>query len=419
MTVDPPAILFVDDEPGILKALRRLFMDEDWQILLAESGEEGLSILREKRIDLVVSDVRMPGMDGIEFLSQVKQSHPEVARILLSGYAEKESVAQALAHGCAQQILPKPWDDRELRDVLKNALTQSRERRQEKTELRTVINSLSSLPPLPAIYQELRNCLADRDNFTIDQVVQIIRQDIALSTNLLHWANSALFGQRRRVDTIKRAVMLLGVDIVESLILSDAVARALDTLTTQAEGFNSLELQQHAMSCAILARLLVLPHAQQQPELADRAFIAGLLHDIGLLAEAGLFHQQFARIAILAEQKLPLVEAEREVLQISHPEVGAALAEWWSLPEFLVNSIRWHHEPLLAPADAQLTAVVATADILATQFGHGISCEQWRPVFTDELFSRQGLTDDRIEQLRLSLEENFNNGVTDEHTGTQ
>ena len=166
----PPTILFVDDEVSILKALKRLFMEEDWNLLFSDNGEEGLKILEKEEVDLVVSDVRMPGMDGIAFFRQVKERHPSIVRVFLSGYADKMMVAQALAEGCAQQILPKPWVDSELKEVIRNALRQSRRQRRKGADLQTLINSLSTLPALPDTYTRLRECLADREIYSVDRV---------------------------------------------------------------------------------------------------------------------------------------------------------------------------------------------------------------------------------------------------------
>jgi HD-like signal output (HDOD) protein len=403
-----PTVLFVDDEPGILKSLRRLFIDEKWRILLADSGAAGLKILSAERVDLVVSDFRMPEMDGVEFLAQVKDLYPETTRIFLSGYADKESVTKALAEGYALQILPKPWDDDELGEVLRKALDKSQSLQPSSGSLTSVIDSLSNLPPLPKIYLELKRCLADRENFTIDQVVEIIRRDMSLAVDLLRWANSALFGQRRKVDTVKRAVMLLGVDIVETLILSESVSRSLNRAAAQSKAFDASGLQRHSMSCAILARLLVPPSMPNGADLADQAFIAGLLHDIGFLAEARLFHAQFERIdELIKQQNLSLVEAELQVLQTSHAEIGAILSERWSLPSFLVNVIRWHHEPFRATEDIDLTMIIASADLLANRFGHGLQYAQQLPDFEPDLLERCQLTPQRLEMLAQALADNL------------
>jgi HD-like signal output (HDOD) protein len=406
-----PTILFVDDEPSILKALRRLFIDEDWQMFFAAGGEEGLQILKDEAVDLIISDVRMPGMDGVEFLTRAKELYPGIVRIFLSGYAEKESVAKALAQGCAQQILPKPWDETELREVIHTTLRQCREQQQGQRPLQALINSLSNLPPQPTVYRDLKACLADRGNFSIDQVGDIIRSDAAMAADLLHWANSAVFGQRRQVDTIKKAILLLGIDIVESLVISESINRKLGNLAKQAAGFDSQGFQRHSMGSAIVARLLAETLAAEQPKLADHAFIAGLLHDIGLLAEVGLFPDRFAEVQqAVSEKNLRLVEAEIEVLQTSHPEVGAVLAEWWSLPAFIVHAIRWHEEPLKASADQEIVGLVAMANLLASEFGFDIPGDDLSPAVEQSLRARYPLTTEQLKELKDRCEESLQVG---------
>lgn len=117
-------ILCVDDEKNVLKALRRLFIDEDqYEILIAESGEEGLNILNEEGdIRLVVSDYRMPGMNGVEFLSQVCAKWPHIIRIVLSGYADTAAVVEAINLGQIYKFIPKPWNDEELKTAIHTAL---------------------------------------------------------------------------------------------------------------------------------------------------------------------------------------------------------------------------------------------------------------------------------------------------------
>lgn len=117
-------ILCVDDEPNVLRALRRLFMDEEqYELLIAESGAAGLEILaQEEDIAVVMSDYRMPGMNGVEFLRQVHDSWPETMRIVLSGYADTASVVEAINVGHIYKFIPKPWNDDELRINIANAV---------------------------------------------------------------------------------------------------------------------------------------------------------------------------------------------------------------------------------------------------------------------------------------------------------
>lgn len=398
MTSGRPTILFVDDESNILNALRRVFIDDDYELHFAGSAADGLIILQNEPIDLVVSDVRMPVMDGIEFLARVKDIYPSIARILLSGYAEKASVIEALSSGCAQQILAKPWDDHELKDVIHGAINQLSQQKNSSESMQALINSLVNLPPLPQIYHELRVCLADRNTYTIDQVEAIVGQDAAISADLLRWANSALFGQRGKVDSLKRAILLLGTDVVESLVLSMSIERNVGSIDME---FDHKRLQQHAMGCAVVARLLAQEDADASPELADQVFIAGLLHDVGVLAGNGIFTEAYARIAQLAEKKpLLLAEAELEVLHSSHPEIGAIIANWWTLPKFITSAIRWHLEPEKATENKRVVEIVAVANVLSYEFGFGISDKFLPPVVPAELRERYGLTPENIEVLR-------------------
>jgi response regulator RpfG family c-di-GMP phosphodiesterase len=109
-----PAVLFVDDEPNILTALRRLFRKEDFQVYTAPGGEEGLELLRTSPVPVVISDYRMPAMNGVVFLAQVKQLLPDSVRVILSGFADAQVIVDAINKGEVFRFHPKPWDDQEL-----------------------------------------------------------------------------------------------------------------------------------------------------------------------------------------------------------------------------------------------------------------------------------------------------------------
>lgn len=136
---NPKAILlFVDDDPNVLKALRRLFHHENYQIHLAASGAEGLEILRQQTVDLIISDMRMPEMSGAEFLAHALEQWPETLRILLTGYADLQSTIDAINKGRIFSYCNKPWNDEELKLLVRNALEQKR-LREEGERLATVI----------------------------------------------------------------------------------------------------------------------------------------------------------------------------------------------------------------------------------------------------------------------------------------
>ncbi len=116
-------ILCVDDEKNVLKALERLFLDTDYEILTATSGEEGLEILQNTGpIQLVVSDYRMPKMNGVDFLKEVCKVRPNTVRIVLSGYADTAAIVEAINEGKIYKFMPKPWNDDELKVAISNAI---------------------------------------------------------------------------------------------------------------------------------------------------------------------------------------------------------------------------------------------------------------------------------------------------------
>ncbi len=115
-------ILCVDDEPNVLKSLIRLFMDEDYEVLTAESGEDGLKELEDNQdVQVVISDYRMPGMNGVDFLKQVCEKYPDTVRIVLSGYADTAAVVDAINEGQIYKFIPKPWNDDELKVTIAKA----------------------------------------------------------------------------------------------------------------------------------------------------------------------------------------------------------------------------------------------------------------------------------------------------------
>lgn len=141
-------ILCVDDEPNVLNALKRFFLDEDYSILTATSGEEGLQTLEKEDVQVVISDYRMPGMNGVEFLKKVRELRPYTVRIVLSGYADTASIVAAINEGQIYKFIPKPWSDDELKVTVLNAIERFylyKNNRELTSELRGKNEELSKL----------------------------------------------------------------------------------------------------------------------------------------------------------------------------------------------------------------------------------------------------------------------------------
>jgi len=115
-------ILCVDDEQNVLNSLKRLFFDSDYTIFSATSGQEGLKVLEQENVQVVISDYRMPNMNGVEFLKEVCKHWSQTVRIVLSGYADTTSVVEAINEGQIYKFVPKPWNDDELKVTIANAV---------------------------------------------------------------------------------------------------------------------------------------------------------------------------------------------------------------------------------------------------------------------------------------------------------
>lgn len=198
-------ILFVDDEPNVLRSLRRLFMDDvDYEILLAESGEEGLEILAaDKEIRLVVSDYRMPGMNGVDFLSQVCEKWPATIRIVLSGYADTAAVVEAINLGQIYKFIPKPWNDEELKTAISTAL--------QHQELQRQNNHLN---------QELQ-----AKNRQLREINENLEQLVAQRTEALEIRNRVLQVAQGVLDVLP--VVVFGIDPEQMIVHCNDYAREL------------------------------------------------------------------------------------------------------------------------------------------------------------------------------------------------
>jgi DNA-binding NtrC family response regulator len=171
-----PQILIVDDEENILHALKRLFRKENYQIFTATSAEEGLKIMDQQDVDLIISDLKMPGTNGVEFFAQTKEKKPEALRIMLTGHADLKSVLDAIDKGEIYRFLLKPWDDDEFKLSIKQALEFYYLQRENEKLNQTVSRQNTILRQLENDCPGITSVKRDRDGSVIIDGGEVLRE---------------------------------------------------------------------------------------------------------------------------------------------------------------------------------------------------------------------------------------------------
>ena len=170
-----PKILIVDDEENILNSLKRLFRKENYHILTVLSGEEGLEVLDQHEVDLIISDLKMPFMDGVEFLALAKEKNPNALRIMLTGHADLKSVIEAIDKGEVYRFLLKPWNDDELKMTIKQALGFHYLQKENKVLVQTVKKQNQILKELEKEHPGISAVKKDEEGsilLSVDEVIQ-------------------------------------------------------------------------------------------------------------------------------------------------------------------------------------------------------------------------------------------------------
>lgn len=333
-------ILFVDDEPLLLEVIGARFSEREavWEMDFSESGETALGLMFRKVYDVIVADMRMPQMDGIELLTLVMQRHPNTTRIMLSGQADRDKALRLV--GTAHQYLSKPCN----LDELEVAIDQALEQREILTNeaLKKLVSQLQSLPSIPSLYLELVEEL-QRDEPSLERIAAIISRDLGMCTKMLQLVNSAFFGLPRKIANTEEAVGYLGVETVKALVLYLHIFSLYERV--KVKGFSYDQLWNHCWSVGVIARkigqLEGLPRAN-----VDNLFIAGLLHDVGqLVLVTGVPTSYQIALERREQDGLLLHEAEASVFGASHAEVGSYLLGQWGLPVPIVEGVGWHHYP--------------------------------------------------------------------------
>jgi HD-like signal output (HDOD) protein len=332
-------VLLVDDEPRVLDGLRRQLRvhRQKWDMRFAGSGVEALAMLAERPADIVVSDMRMPGMSGGQLLREVRVLYPQTTRVILSGQTDQDDLLRDL--GCIHHYLQKPCDAAVICAAIERTHQLSARLRQPKLQI--AANRVISLPPSNDVYRSLVEELA-RPDASIDRVGEIVARDPALTAKLMQLVNSAFFGVPRFTASAQDAVTLLGLKTINSVVVT---ARIFDFIGENAQDVQisslwetSLRIGEAAGRFAAAAGASVL--IQQQSRLA------GILCLVGRAILMTSEPEQYRSIAAAAgESGVPLHQLELLTFGASQDEVAAYALGKWAFADEIVDAVARQTRP--------------------------------------------------------------------------
>lgn len=334
-------VLFVDDEPNIIRGILRAFLSghSHWKVLSAQSGQEALKILAETEVDIIVTDMRMPHMNGKELLEIVMRLYPAVSRIILSGLADRQELMGSI--NVAHQFLVKPINFETLQHTL-DGIGNLRNLIKDRQVLEQV-SALEMLQAAPTQYLNLLDLLEQEDVST-SRVAESIAGDPAMTARTLQLVNSAFFGLPLKISDLCQAVALLGFDIIRSLVYYTNLIACWDK-SKRNRGFGSPEeFWRHSVSVSALAKRIAILE-QADTFLVNDALVSGLLHDLGKLVVSDI--QQYRQVfqASTSVNSCFSYKEEYALANTSHAEAGGYLLGLWALPQRVIDAVAFHHQP--------------------------------------------------------------------------
>jgi putative nucleotidyltransferase with HDIG domain len=336
-------------------------MRETWDMHFVESGATALALLEKNHFDAIITDMRMPEIDGAQLLAQIKQLYPHMVRIVLSGYSDQNMTLRAAES--AHRYLSKPCDADELRQtVLKTlAMQQSIHSKQ----MLDMVAQIDSLPSPPTLYQELSE-LIESEFSNVQIISHTICKDPAMTAKILQLVNSSFFGLRQRVTNVSDAVKLLGRALIHAIALSANLFRQLENQHAELNN-----LWEHSYQVACMSRQIAMTQ-QLNKEFADAAFTAGLLHDTGKLVLSTRVPETYTQVLETTQQTgQPDWKIEKEMLEFNHADIGGYLLKLWGLPDHIVSAVVFHHEPALShEKEFSLVSTVHAANYLLNKQHH-------------------------------------------------
>ena len=333
-------IMFVDDDPMVVRGIARniSMMGPKMDIIVRISAVEALKTLEKELVDVIITDLYMPGMDGVAFLEEVRSRYPTILRFILSGEAKPEVVLRATR--AAHQYLSKPCETGVLHKTIIDTLTQIGTIKNP--DVAKTISQLEGVPSRQASLAEFLRLLND-NTVPLDQITAGLKKDPGLCARLLKVANSPYFGHSGSVESLDGAIGLLGMDMIVSMAASHKLFAV--TPPPSASNLHLDTLWEHCVYASSLVRHIGNKLKVPQSVLRE-ASTAALLHDIGKLVLAYANPSGFAAAHTRAlADHMPDWQAEYCIFGNHHAEIGGCLLKLWGLPAAVIDAVSMHHTP--------------------------------------------------------------------------
>ncbi|MCB0334694.1 MAG: HDOD domain-containing protein [Bdellovibrionales bacterium] len=356
MSTDKKQVLFVDDDVKLLQGLGRMLrpMRKVWNMEFAYGGPAGIEEIRSRQYDVVVSDMRMPEISGVDLLKEVSHHCPDSVRVVLSGEAKQDSVYQVLKY--AHQYIAKPCDAQGLQKKVQLACD-ARDLL-EQSVLKHSICNISVLGSSAQYYDELLEALAEEEP-SLRKVSMIIASDLAMTVKVLQFANSAFFGGNNKVLDVFAATKILGIEVIRELCTRGHIVKSQHEELRENRG---RLLNYQSLIVAKLAHAIALEENLSEKE-AAQAYTAGLLHNLGLHILAQVDGRSLQEILDYSTRNnCWLSSAEVEVLGLNSTQLGAALLTLWGIPRSLSYLVENYNDaPVLERAEFDVLSCVYCA----------------------------------------------------------
>lgn len=329
--------MFVDDDPALLASLRRQMRElrKEYSLAFASDGRDALAQIDDNPVDLIISDMRMPNMDGAQLLTHMAQRNPDTMRIILSGQAESQQLFTAL--GIAHLILSKPCKAETLKNIIRRCHSMKESCNRE--DVRKFAVQRDQWTGSEETVQNLMRLFRQTD-VSVQSVAEAISRDIVVSARVLGMVNSAFFGLSHQVSDIRQAVVLLGLPTIKAIYLNLSLSKSFETSSLAAK------LASQCMNRGLKISKLALANLGERganPEWQDDCLMASVLTDIGMPIMASYAEDEYKDVLAKAgNDHDALIRYEQESFGCDHAEVGAYQLSLWGFDPRIIEAVLNH-----------------------------------------------------------------------------